>query len=272
MQLEIINRYTRTPGRRPPLLFVHGACCGAWVWDEHFLPYFASKGYDAHAVSLRGHGASGKAGPTHLVRLTDYVEDLDQAVLRLQRPPVLIGHSLGGVVVQRWLKHNKAPGVVLMGSGPPHGMLPSTMTMLARNPSLVMQVVAAQTLGPWAMSMRSLQKVLFSNSLSVRMVQEHSVRDWSAESLRVGLELLLPVFPRPVRPAENPGMPVLVLGAEHDFFVSPTMVEATARVFGTKAQIIPGMAHAMMLEPRWKDAADRILLWLGKTLGSSSTS
>ena len=45
-------------GGKPPLLFVHGGYCDAWCWAPYFLPWFAAKGYAAHALSLRGHGAS----------------------------------------------------------------------------------------------------------------------------------------------------------------------------------------------------------------------
>ncbi len=295
MQLEIISRTPRTPGVPPgldaPLLFVHGACCGAWVWDEYFLPYFAEQGYRAHALSLRGHGTSEQPDTLHLTGLDAYVEDLDEAVRQLGETPVLVGHSLGGVVVQKWLKRNAAPGAVLMGSGPPHGMLPSSLTMWFRNPGLVMQLALSQAFGPAAMSSHAARKLLFSEGLQVTKSNRHQAR-WSAESLRVGLELYLPRFPNRNRrqasgPAahahENPvpgtdarytptptPTPMLVLGAEKDFFVSPTMVEATARVYGTRAHIIPNMAHAMMLEPRWQLAADHILAWLRQTPAPAS--
>ena len=42
----------------PPLLFVHGAYCAAWVWEEYFLPWFAQRGWNATAISLEGHGDS----------------------------------------------------------------------------------------------------------------------------------------------------------------------------------------------------------------------
>jgi hypothetical protein len=40
------------------------------------------------------------------------------------------------------------------------------------------------------------------------------------------------------------------------------MVDATARAYGVSAEIFPGMAHAMMLEPDWRKVADRMLDWL----------
>jgi pimeloyl-ACP methyl ester carboxylesterase len=260
--LELISRFPDNPSRSVPVLFVHGAFCGAWVWDEHFLPYFAENGYEAHALSLRGHGRSEAKSSVHLVSLTDYVADLTEVLDRLDTPPVLVGHSLGGVVVQKWLKRGRAPGAVLMGSGPPHGMLPSSIGMLLRDPALVMQLTMAQAFGPWASSRVLTRRALFSDSLPAETVDRHFARA-SAESLLVGLELAWPDFPGPTWSHE---MPMLVLGAENDFFVSPTMVEATARVYGTREEIFPDMAHAMMLEPGWQSVADRILRWLRETV------
>lgn len=258
MHLEIISRSPPNPSSCPPLLFVHGAFCGAWVWDEHFLSYFADHGYEAHALSLRGHGDSEGQDFMHLTSLRDYVADLNAAVHRLGVTPVLIGHSLGGLVAQKWLKNNDAVGAVLMGSGPPHGMLPSSIRMLLRDPTLVMDITLAQAFGPRAASARATRKALFSNNLPAETVNRHFARA-SAESLLVGFELAWPNFPGPTW---NLDMPLLVLGAENDFFVSPTMVEATAQVYGTRAEIFPDMAHAMMLEPGWEGVAERMLRWL----------
>ena len=54
----------------------------------------------------------------------------------------------------------------------------------------------------------------------------------------------------------------LVLGGAEDAFFPPAAIESTARMRGAKAEIFPGMAHAMMLEPDWQRVADRIIDWL----------
>lgn len=58
MNLEILFRRTQSRSPKTPILFVHGAYVGAWCWAEHFLDWFAARGYPVHAVSLRGHGGS----------------------------------------------------------------------------------------------------------------------------------------------------------------------------------------------------------------------
>ncbi len=103
MRLELITRTPTGDARPTPLLFVHGAYCAAWVWDRHFLPFFADRGYQAHALSLRGHGASEGHERLSSWRLRDYVADVEQVIVGLSRPPVLIGHSMGGLIVQKIL-------------------------------------------------------------------------------------------------------------------------------------------------------------------------
>jgi pimeloyl-ACP methyl ester carboxylesterase len=80
-----------------PILFIHGSYHAAWCWREHWMPYFAERGFVTHALSLRGHGGSG--GEYRGARLADYISDVRTVISRLDRAPVLIGHSLGGYIV-----------------------------------------------------------------------------------------------------------------------------------------------------------------------------
>ncbi len=91
----------------------------------NFLPYFASRGYPSHALSLSGHGASAGAGELHQFRIANYVQDLAETVERLGQDTVLIGHSMGGFVVQKFLEEETVPAAVLMAAVPPHGLLGS---------------------------------------------------------------------------------------------------------------------------------------------------
>ena len=53
IRLEVIAKGRTGESHPVPLLFVHGALHAAWCWDEHFLDFFADKGYHALALSLR---------------------------------------------------------------------------------------------------------------------------------------------------------------------------------------------------------------------------
>lgn len=257
--LEILHSAPKRKGRRTPLLFVHGAFAAAWCWAEFFLPYFAERDYSASAVSLRGHGGSEGSDELSLASIDDYVEDVKQSIGALGRVPVLIGHSMGGMVVQRCLEAMEVPAAVLMASVPPHGLMGSALGLAIRNPGVFGEINLVQHLHPRFATLRSARQALFSEDLSEERVARHFSRmqpesqraifDMSCVQMRFG-------------PRNLGAAPVLVLGAENDLFFLPHEVESTARAYDTRAEIFPRMAHAMMLETRWQAVADRIIGWL----------
>nr|VFK17404.1 MAG: Lysophospholipase, alpha-beta hydrolase superfamily [Candidatus Kentron sp. LFY] len=256
MKLEMISRLPKADGEPTPLLFLHGAFCGAWVWDEHFLSYFAEHGFAAHALSLRGHGSSEGYNNLPFTRLADYVEDLAKTIEAMDKPPILIGHSMGGVVGQLYLRDHVLPGVVLMGSGPPHGMIASAMSVFLTKPLLSTQLSLMHLFGSDTESRNAMCKIIFSKNMPREEALDFLKRT-QAESYRVVFDLSLPYIPK------NRGTPVLVLGAEDDLFVTPYMVRATAKSYDApEAEIFSGTGHAMMADTRWQDVADRILKWI----------
>ncbi|WP_416362252.1 alpha/beta hydrolase [Mycobacterium sp.] len=104
-----------------PLLFVHGAWHAAWCWDEHFLSFFAHKGYHALAVSLCGHGNTPAPKPLRSCSIRGYVDDVESVPSSLAARPIVIGHSMGGFVLQKFLESHDAPLRVLLASVPPRG-------------------------------------------------------------------------------------------------------------------------------------------------------
>jgi len=89
----------RVAGEAPSVLFVHGACCHAIVWDSLMLALL-DLGIASAALSLRGHG--GSQGTEHLqqYRIEHYVQDVLQTLPSLVQPVTLVGHSMGGLVCQ----------------------------------------------------------------------------------------------------------------------------------------------------------------------------
>ena len=131
--LEVIDKGRSTAAHATPLLFVHGAFHGAWCWDDHFLDYFADRGYHALALNLRGHGGSPSPAPINACSVLDYVQDVSTVADRLPVPPVVIGHSMGGFVVQKYLAVHAAPAAVLVASAPPTGIAPATVRVACRH-------------------------------------------------------------------------------------------------------------------------------------------
>ena len=264
IELELISRYPETTPKNPPLLFVHGSFSDARIWDVNFLPWFAAQGYEAHALSLRGHGQSGGHVRLHTWRLTDYVVDLSQVVGSMPSPPVLIGHSMGGMVVQKYLESQVGAdtpvrGVVLMASVPPRGLLPSNLHLALRKPLLFQQMTTFTVFGPSFGSVAMMEELLFSKGVPRATLEEY-FNLVQAESQSAALDMMW-LDPLRLKPGQVT-LPVLVMGAQNDQFIPTELVLETAHFYRTWAEILPDMAHAMMLELNWRDAAKLLLGWL----------
>lgn len=261
-ELEIITRRPDGAARSVPLLFVHGAFTNAAIWDARFLPWFAANGWHAAAVSLRGHGNSaGREGlPWH--SLADYVEDALAAYDSLPAAPVVIGHSMGGMVVQRVLLRRRAPGAVLMASAPPHGLLDSTLRMAWQSPDVFRTLSAVNAFGAKAADLDSMRRAMMSDRVPVEEMRAYEPL-FQDESRRVLMDLM---HWNPVPSLPDRSIPVLVMGAEDDRLFPPDQVRTTASFLRTEPVFVPDMAHAMMLEPGWETVARRIADWVEQTV------
>jgi len=258
MHLEVVTHEPKTNARSTPLLFVHGAWHGAWCWTEFFLPYFAEHGYRSHAIDLRGHGKSEGSKRLRWTGITHYVSDVGQVVEQLEEPPVLIGHSMGGLVVQKYLESDaKIPAAVLLAAVPPAGAMRTTLNIAMRHPAAFLKANATLKLYPIVGTPELTREAFFSADMHEEKVRTYYQRIQN-ESYRAFLDMMLLNLPRPSRVKT----PMLVLGAANDAIFSPKEIKASAQAYRTQAEIFDDMAHDMMLEAGWQSVADRILSWL----------
>jgi pimeloyl-ACP methyl ester carboxylesterase len=257
MKLEIISKYPSGSAHSTPLLFVHGAWHGAWCWDVHFLDYFARQGFAAHAVSLRGHGKSEGRERLRWTSIASYVQDIEAAAQQLPNPPVLIGHSMGGLAVQKYLEKHPSPAGILLASLPPRGALATTLRIARRHPRIFARINLTWSMAPLVATPQLAREAFFSEDLGDEEVLQYW-RNLQDESYRAFMDMLILNLPNP----RKAGTPLLVMGGAQDAIFHPGEIEATARAYNTKAEIFDDMAHDMMLEPRWQAVAERMLGWL----------
>ncbi|WP_296709015.1 alpha/beta fold hydrolase [Rhodoblastus sp.] len=262
MRLELISKYPACQSPVPPLLFVHAAWHGAWCWDVHFLDFFSDNGFEAHALSLRGHGQSEGRDKLRWTGIGSYVEDVAEVARQMARPPIVIGHSLGGFVVQVYLETHAVPAGILVAAIPPTGVLRPLLRAALRHPWIFLKTQLTQDLYHFVATPELAREAFFSSGISNELVEAYW-RQLQNESFLAFLSMCIG-RPRPTRVKS----PMLVLGARKDATILPSEIEATARVYGTTAQIFPGMAHDMMLEPLWKDVANAILAFATAIAGT----
>ncbi|UOY02220.1 alpha/beta hydrolase [Blastococcus sp. PRF04-17] len=252
--LEIHGRSPAEDDGRPPLLFVHGLGHGAWCW-ENWLDAAAAAGWSATAVSLRGHGNS--PGRLRTAVLRQYADDVVATALALPRPAVLVGHSMGGLVVQQALARYAARAAVLVAPVPAHPAVASLVAIARRHPADALRIVAGGSL--------PLRPDYLFHELEHAEAQAHSGR-CHGESALVQYQLLMHRPPRP--PLGSP--PVLVLATPDDRLVPIGGIRATARRYRAEVVEFPGMGHDLMLDARWREPLAAMLRWLGKRFPTAS--
>jgi len=266
LTLEIVDKGAETQTHPVPLLFVHGGMHAAWCWERGFTDYFVERGHRTLAVSLRGHGESPAPARRRRSSIADYVADVNAAAISLPVRPVVIGHSMGGFVVQKYLEVHPAPGAVLLASMPPSG----TSRVLLRAVGAQLALGAAHVGGGLlstlrrdrtpriAFSTKVVRATLFSQSTPESDVIWCAKRLTDATSARAVLDMM---FLDGLR-RRNAATPLLVLGAADDHLISRRQVHRTARAYGTHAELIAGVGHDIMLESCWPAVAERINEWL----------
>ena len=221
---------------RPPVLLIHGAFVAAWSWNA-FAQALAHDGWDCCAVSLPGHGGS---EGSQQASLEDYVVALEEVLHDLPRPPIVIGHSLGGYLAQILAQRQPLAGLVSICAVPPYGLASSVNFMMFFQPFLL----AGLNAFAWGLMPQPgaefIRELLFTPDVSdeelncfVAQAQQHSF---------VALTQLW--IPQPWRLLElPPAIPCLVLGAERDRMIPWSDVWMTAQSLRVPPVMIEGAGH-----------------------------
>ncbi len=254
--MEVIDKGSATESHPVPLLFVHGACSTAGIWDDHFLAFFADKGYRAVALSLRGHGASGLSQPLNSCSIADYVDDVHAVAVTLGCPAVLIGHSMGCWVVLKYLEKQGAPAGVLMAPGTPRGLRRWAFRTIRRHPWILLRSNTFGNPADLFTTPALVREFLFSPRTPDSIVSS-SVARLEPESRRAARETV-----NRLPDARRVTAPILVLGAEDDRSRINGDASAVAAIYHADMETFPDMGHVMMLEPGWQAVAERIDNWL----------
>lgn len=260
MKLEVISREPTQKLCETPLLFVHGSCHAAWCWEENFLDYFAERGFSSHALSLRGHGKSEGKEKLRWTSVRDYVRDVAQTADGFKNKPVVIGHSLGGFVVQKYLEQYEAPAAILLAPSPVSGMFRDGTRLFFRDPFLFLRVFATMDVQKVYGTPERVHAALFSETADKTKIAGYAQK-CGQESFRAFLEMLF-LLPKP-RLIKSP---LLVIGAANDRIVSQNSILKTARAYRADVKIFPEMAHDLMLEEGWEAVAEFICSWLENRL------
>jgi pimeloyl-ACP methyl ester carboxylesterase len=240
-------------------VMVHGAFCGGWAFDRFRVPFEAA-GHAVLTPDLRGHGPADSADRVIGVSMADYAADIAGLCAGLSEPPVLVGHSMGGLVAQLAARRVSLAGLVLLAPSPPWGVSGSTVEE-------AITAVGVQMLGPFSRGAVEPDAELMRRYSLNRMSPEDReavigrMHAESAQAVRETLNWWLDPF---MTTSVGPGRlaaPSLVLAGEFDVVHPPATARQTAERIGAACQVMPGMSHWLVGEPGWEDVAERVLAW-----------
>jgi pimeloyl-ACP methyl ester carboxylesterase len=248
-----------------PVVFVHGAFCGGWAFDG-FRELFEAFGYRTHAPDLPAHERGADMERLAQFGVRDYAEALVNVVRGLEAPPVLVGHSLGGLVVQLAATKIGCAALILLAPSAPWGVLPTTLDEHAN-------AFGVSLLGDyWRRPIPPDYQVARRTTLD-RLTREEARRAYARfvpESGRVVFETVqwwLDHTMASAAPVHRISCPVLAVAGGKDYVNPATTVRRLVNRFAPEQadfHEFRQMSHWLVGEPEWPEVARLCLEWMAR--------
>lgn len=235
---------------KPTIILVHGAWHGSWCW-VNVVEALEADGFDAVAVDLPGRtpGSSKRIWN----RMSSYVDSVDDAVAQVAGEVVVVGHSMGGYVVQRVLERRTVSAGVLVASIPRKGAVGASLRFAREDPKQFLEANAALSLWPFVANDDLVRQRFFGASTDDAVVAAAGSK-LQNESYPAYLAMLA----RWPRPAQI-DTPVHVVAASDDAVFTLDEQHDLARAYGHGEPVVLNGGHDLMLEPVWPELVAKIV-------------
>jgi len=248
-----------------PVIMVHGAFCGGWAFDAFRAPFEAA-GHRCVTPDLPGHGpGEDVTGKT----LNDYAQAITNLIAGCETPPVLVGHSLGGLVAQMAAARTRVQSLVLLAPSSPWGVSTGSMEEAATAIGLMglgaywTQAVAPDTGLATAFSLDRLDKT-DREAVLKRFVPESGRALWET------FNWWLDPFMGASVPFGAIKAPVLAAAGGKDRVHPPSSVRQIAERLNADFRTYPDMSHWMIGEPGYDDVAQDCVDWIGASVSAAA--
>jgi pimeloyl-ACP methyl ester carboxylesterase len=251
------------------IVFIHGMFMTPLCW-EHWVERYAAKGYRCIAAAWPGrdrpidlqradHGdpALGR------LKLRDIVQAMKATIESLDERPALIGHSMGGLVVQLLLQQDVAVAGVAIDPAPPQGVFTTTWSFYKSNFPAINPLVRVTQ--PVRMSFEQFQYA-FVHTLS--LPEQHAAYDRYVvpESRGVPTQSLTGAAKIDFK---KPHPPLLITAGQKDHIIPPSLNRANFNRYNASPSItelkeFKGRDHFLIGERGWEEVADCALAWLNE--------
>jgi len=247
----------------PPIIFIHGAFCGGWAFEKFREPFEAA-GYETHAPTLPFHERGADLEALAHSGAKEFGDAITRYAQTLKKPPILIGHSMGGLVAQLAATQTPCAALVLLAPSAPWGVPAMTFDETTNAFGVAM-------LGDyWRRAIPPDYRVARHSTID-RLSREDARRAFARfvpESGRAIMEIMHWWADRSMAsaaPVYKIEAPVLALAGGQDRVNSAATVRRMAGRFPegqAHFHEFPPMSHWLIGEPEWPDVAQLALQWL----------
>ena len=247
------------------IFMIHGMWGGPWYW-ENYRRVFEGEGYRCVSATLPYHDMDPRGVPDPRLGTTsllDYAEVLEQEVRQLGAKPILMGHSMGGLLAQILGARGLAKALVLLTPASPSGIM-------ALTPSVVRSFWSVQTKwGFWRKPMRQTfgEAVYSMLHLLSEKERKETYDKFVYESGRAAFEIgywLCDSRGASRVDESKVTCPVLVVAGAQDRITPASVIRRVARKYKTVSTYkeFENHAHWVVAEPRWQEVAEYVGGWL----------
>lgn len=249
------------------IVLIHGMFMTPLCWEK-WIPYYEAKGYKVFAPAWPGRDKSveelRKAHPDPTLaklKLGQIVDSLEDFIKNLEEKPAMIGHSMGGLVVQLLLQRDVAVGGIAIDPAPPSSVFTTAPSFLKANLPAINPFLLSQ---PVQMSFEQFQYA-FVNTLPLDEQRAAYDRYVVPESRGVPTSSLGAAgkvdFKKPRRP-------LLITAGQNDHIIPASLNRANYKKYQlpsvTDFKEFTGRDHFLIGSRGWEEVADYCLEWLGK--------
>jgi pimeloyl-ACP methyl ester carboxylesterase len=249
---------------KPTIVMVHGAFCGGWVFEAFRRP-FERGGYSVLAPDLPGHRPGSKAADVQGLSISRFADAIVAACGELPERPILLGHSLGGLVVQLAAARAPVAALLLLAPSPPWGVT-------LASPEEALAAMSLHALGPyWSQAIEpdrfaARRYLLDQLDEAARAVALARLTAESGRALFETLNWWLDPFAATLVRVVDIAAPAFAVAGGRDVINPPATVEAAVSRLGGETRVFEDMGHWLIGEPGWEAVAEACLVWLSQVL------
>ncbi len=251
------------------LFMIHGMFCGPWCWEK-YKAFFENKGYACVTTTLRHHELGSNELPDPRLgstSLLDYAKDLEDEISQLPTTPIIVGHSMGGLLAQILGSRGLAKGLVLLTPAPPSGVF-----------ALKLSVIRCFWSGmkKWGWWRKPLLGTFDETVYGVlNLMSEEDQKDiynrLVYESGRAAMEIGFYLFDsRDASKVDESRVtcPVLVIAGSKDRITPASVVRKVSDKYRTVSTYMeyPNHAHWVIGEPDWEEIAEYVTNWVSENV------